>query len=157
MSFCKAYDCFTSAHNKFYKIFNTDFYIITDTSVHQIKYPSICAADGGLADTGRFGFSLKYSPEYRPAFQLLAPTYKLLGFIPRQFGEGNMLGLFEYKLDGNGDAFSLDIKMDSVSAKALARVDRYINWSDVLKLTENDPEAAKAAERLHTVLQHLGQ
>ena len=33
-----------------------------------------------------------------------------------------MLGLFEYKLDGNGDAFGLDIKMDSVSAKALARV-----------------------------------
>jgi hypothetical protein len=68
-----------------------------------------------------------------------------------------MLGLFEYKLDGNGDDFALNIKLDSVSAKALARVDRYISWSDVLKLTENDPEAAKAAERLHTVLQHLGQ
>lgn len=68
-----------------------------------------------------------------------------------------MLGLFEYKLDGNGDALALDIKMDSVSAKALARLDRYISWSDVLKLTENDPEAAKAAERLHTVLQHMGQ
>ncbi len=68
-----------------------------------------------------------------------------------------MQGLFEYKLDGNGDAFSLDIKLDAVSAKALARIDRYISWSDVLKLTENDPEAAKAAERLHTVLQHLGQ
>lgn len=68
-----------------------------------------------------------------------------------------MLGSFEYKLDGNGDDFALNIKLDSVSAKALARVDRYINWSDVLKLAENDPEAAKATERLHTVLQHLGQ
>ena len=68
-----------------------------------------------------------------------------------------MLGLFECKLDGNGVALALDIKMDSVSAKALARLDRYISWSDVLKLTENDPEAAHAAERLHTVLQHLGQ
>jgi len=36
-------------------------------------------------------------------------------------------------------------------------VDRYINWTDILKLAENDPEAAHAAERLHTVLQHLGQ
>lgn len=68
-----------------------------------------------------------------------------------------MQGLFEYKLDGNGDDLTLDIKLDAVSAKALARIDRYISWSDVLKLTENDPEAAKAAERLHTVLQHLGQ
>lgn len=68
-----------------------------------------------------------------------------------------MLGSFDYKLDGSGDAFNLDIKLDSVSAKALARLDRYIGWSDILKLTENDPEAAKAAERLHTVLQHLGQ
>ncbi|UCV29854.1 hypothetical protein [Ferribacterium limneticum] len=67
-----------------------------------------------------------------------------------------MQGLFEYKLDGNGDDLTLDIKLDAVSAKALARIDRYISWSDVLKLTENDPEAAKAAERLHTVLQHLG-
>lgn len=68
-----------------------------------------------------------------------------------------MLGSFDYKLDGNGDAISLEIKLDSVSAKALARLDRYISWSDVLKLTENDPEAANAAERLHTALQHLGQ
>lgn len=68
-----------------------------------------------------------------------------------------MQGLFGYKLEGSGDAFALNINMDSTSAKALARLDRYINWSDVLKLTENDPEAANAAERLHTVLQHLGQ
>jgi hypothetical protein len=39
----------------------------------------------------------------------------------------------------------------------MARLDRYINWADVLKLTENDPEAAYAAERLHTALQHLGR
>ena len=64
---------------------------------------------------------------------------------------------FEYKLDGNGDAIVLGIDLDSVSAKALARLDRYISWADILKLTENDPEAAYAAERLHTVLQHLGQ
>lgn len=68
-----------------------------------------------------------------------------------------MQGLFDYKLDGNGDAITLDIKLDSASAKALVRLDRYINWEDVLKLTENDPEAANAAERLHTVLQHLGR
>ncbi len=68
-----------------------------------------------------------------------------------------MQALFDYKLDGNGDAISLDIKLDSTSAKALVRLDRYINWEDVLKLTENDPEAANAAERLHTVLQHLGR
>jgi hypothetical protein len=68
-----------------------------------------------------------------------------------------MQGLFEYKLETNGDAQSLAIKLDSVSAKALARLDRYINWVDVLKLTENDPEAARVSERLHTLLQHLGQ
>lgn len=68
-----------------------------------------------------------------------------------------MQGLFEYKLEGNGDALALGIDLDSTSAKALVRLDRYINWSDVLKLTENDPEAAYAAERLHTVLQHLGR
>lgn len=68
-----------------------------------------------------------------------------------------MQGLFEYKLDASGDAVALDIKLGSISAKALARLDRYINWADVLKLTENDPEAANAAERLHTVLDHLGQ
>lgn len=68
-----------------------------------------------------------------------------------------MQGLFEYKLDGKGDAVALGINLDSVSAKALARLDRYINWEDVLKLTENDPEAASVAERLHTVLQHLGR
>ena len=67
-----------------------------------------------------------------------------------------MQGLFEYKLDSNGDAVALSIDLDSTSAKALVRLDRYINWSEVLKLTENDPEAARAAERLHTVLQHLG-
>jgi hypothetical protein len=66
-----------------------------------------------------------------------------------------MQGLFEYKLDGSGDALTLDIKLDAMNARALARLDRYINWEDVLKLTENDPEAASAAERLHTVLQHL--
>lgn len=68
-----------------------------------------------------------------------------------------MQGSFEYRLDGSGDALKLDISMDSISAKALARLDRYINWSEVLKLTENDPEAAYAAERLHTVLQHMGR
>ena len=68
-----------------------------------------------------------------------------------------MQGSFEYKLDGKGDAVSLSIDLDSTSAKALVRLDRYINWEDVLKLTENDPEAAYAAERLHTVLQHLGR
>ena len=68
-----------------------------------------------------------------------------------------MQGSFEYRLDGSGDALKLDISMDSISAKALARLDRYINWSEVLKLTENDPEAAYAAERLHTVLQHMSR
>ena len=68
-----------------------------------------------------------------------------------------MQGSFEYRLEGSGDALKLDISMDSISAKALARLDRYINWSEVLKLTENDPEAAYAAERLHTVLQHMGR
>ncbi len=68
-----------------------------------------------------------------------------------------MQGSFEYKIDARGDKVALAIDLDSVSAKALVRVDRYINWTDVLKLAENDPEAAQAAERLHTVLQHLGQ
>jgi len=68
-----------------------------------------------------------------------------------------MQGLFEYKLDANGDALALTINLDSVSAKALVRLDRYINWEDVLKVAENDPEASTAAERLHTVLQHLGR
>ena len=68
-----------------------------------------------------------------------------------------MQGSFEYKIDGNGDALALNINLDSVTAKALVPLDRYINWSDILKLTENDPEAANAAERLHTVLQHLGR
>jgi hypothetical protein len=68
-----------------------------------------------------------------------------------------MQGSFEYKLDAKGDAVNLSIDLDSTSAKALVRLDRYINWGDVLKLTENDPEAAYAAERLHTVLQHLGR
>lgn len=68
-----------------------------------------------------------------------------------------MQGSFEYKLEANGDAVALAINLDATSAKALVRLDRYINWGDVLKLTENDPEAAFAAERLHTVLQHLGQ
>lgn len=68
-----------------------------------------------------------------------------------------MQGSFEYKVEGNGDALALNINLDSVTAKALVRLDRYINWSDILKLTENDPEAAYAAERLHTVLQHLGR
>ncbi len=68
-----------------------------------------------------------------------------------------MQGSFDYKVEGNGDALALSISLDSVTAKALVRLDRYINWSDILKLTENDPEAAHAAERLHTVLQHLGR
>ena len=68
-----------------------------------------------------------------------------------------MQGLFEYKIEGNGDDLSLNIKLDSATAKALVRLDRYINWVDVLKLTENDPEAARISERLHTALQHLGQ
>ena len=68
-----------------------------------------------------------------------------------------MRGTFEYKLDGSGDAIKLNIDLDAVSANALVRLDRYINWADVLKLTENDPEAAYAAERLHTVLQHMGR
>lgn len=68
-----------------------------------------------------------------------------------------MQGMFKYTLAGQGDALSLGVDLDSVSARALARLDRYINWSDILKLTENDPEAAHAAERLHTVLQHLGR
>ena len=68
-----------------------------------------------------------------------------------------MQGLFEYKIEGNGDDLSLNIKLDSATAKALVRLDRYINWVDVLKLTENDPEAARVSERLHTALQHLGQ
>jgi hypothetical protein len=68
-----------------------------------------------------------------------------------------MRGLFEYRLEGSGDALALTINIDSVSAKALARLDRYINWEEILKLTENDPEAAHAAERLHTVLQHMGR
>ena len=68
-----------------------------------------------------------------------------------------MQGSFEYKVEGNGDALALNINLDSVGAKALVRLDRYINWSDILKLTENDPEVAYAAERLHTALQHLGR
>ena len=64
---------------------------------------------------------------------------------------------FEYRLEGSGDALSLAINMDSVTAKALSRLDRYINWGEILRLTENDPEAAYAAERLHTTLQHLGR
>jgi len=44
-----------------------------------------------------------------------------------------------------------------VSANALVRLDRYISWTNILKLTENDPGAAYAAERLHTVLQYMGK
>ncbi|NTV70366.1 MAG: hypothetical protein HGA71_09490 [Azonexaceae bacterium] len=68
-----------------------------------------------------------------------------------------MRGTFEYKLGGSGDAVTLNIDLDAVSANALVRLDRYISWTDILKLTENDPEAAYAAERLHTVLQHMGK
>ena len=68
-----------------------------------------------------------------------------------------MRGTFEYKLDGSGDTIKLNVDLDAVSANALVRLDRYINWADVLKLTENDPEAANAAERLHTMLQHMGK
>lgn len=68
-----------------------------------------------------------------------------------------MHGSFEYRLDSNGDVVKLALDLDAASARALARLDRYINWSDVLKVAENDPEAAQVAERLHTVLQHLGR
>ena len=68
-----------------------------------------------------------------------------------------MQGLFEYKLEGSVDAPSLAISLNPISAKALVRLDRYINWAEVLKLTENDPEAAHVAERLHTALQHMGR
>ncbi|MBS1144964.1 MAG: hypothetical protein H6R14_2370 [Proteobacteria bacterium] len=68
-----------------------------------------------------------------------------------------MRGTFEYKLGGSGDALTVNIDLDAVCANALVRLDRYINWADVLKLTENDPEAAHAAERLHTLLQHMGK
>lgn len=73
------------------------------------------------------------------------------------YGEKDMRGFFEYRLEGNGDAIALTINVDSTNAKAMARLDRYINWAEILKLTENDPEAAYAAERLHTVLQHMGR
>ena len=68
-----------------------------------------------------------------------------------------MHGSFKYNIDADGDKVALTIDLDSTSTKALARLDRYINWADILKLTENDPEAGQAAERLHTVLQHLGK
>lgn len=68
-----------------------------------------------------------------------------------------MQGQFEYRREGSGDALSLSIKVDAVGARALLRLDRYINWAEVLKLAENDPEAAHAAERLHTALQHMGR
>ena len=51
-----------------------------------------------------------------------------------------MQRLFEYRLEGSGDALSLAINMDSVTAKALSRLDRYINWGEILRLTENDPK-----------------
>jgi hypothetical protein len=65
-----------------------------------------------------------------------------------------MQGSFEYRIDVK---VVLGIDLASVSAKALVRLDRYINWAEILKQTENDPEAAYAAERLHTTLQHLGR
>jgi hypothetical protein len=68
-----------------------------------------------------------------------------------------MQGSFEYKIDAHGDKVALSIEMDTISANALVRLDRYINWAEILKQTENDPEAAYAAERLHTVLHHLGR
>mgnify|MGYP003533010698 FL=1 len=68
-----------------------------------------------------------------------------------------MQGSFEYNIDASGDKVVLGIDLDSVSAKALVRLNRYINWAEILKQTENDPEAAYAAERLHTTLQHLGR
>mgnify|MGYP003477349879 FL=1 len=68
-----------------------------------------------------------------------------------------MQGSFEYKIDANGDKVTLAIDLDATNTKALVRLDRYINWADILKLTENAPEAAYAAERLHTVLQHMGR
>lgn len=68
-----------------------------------------------------------------------------------------MQGSFEYQIDARGDHLSLKLDLDSVSARALVRLDRYINWAEILKQTENDPEAANAAERLHTALQHLGR
>lgn len=68
-----------------------------------------------------------------------------------------MQSLFEYRIEGNGGDLALNVRLDSTSAKALARLDRYINWEEVLKLTQGDPEAAHIAERLHTVLQHMGR
>lgn len=67
-----------------------------------------------------------------------------------------MQGSLEYKIDASGNKVSLGIELDLVGAKALVRLDRYINWAEVLKQTENDPEATHMAERLHTALQHLG-
>jgi hypothetical protein len=99
----------------------------------------------------------KYLVSSGAAFLLPAPVGTLRASIPRPFGERSMRGTFEYKLDGSGDAINLNIDLDALSANALVRLDRYINWADVLKLTENDPEAAYAAERLHTVLQHMGK
>lgn len=67
-----------------------------------------------------------------------------------------MQGSLEYKIDASGNKVNLSIDLDLVGAKALVRLDRYINWAEVLKQTENDPEATVVAERLHTALQHLG-
>lgn len=69
-----------------------------------------------------------------------------------------MQGSFEYKIEASAGQVALAIDLDALSApRALGRLDHYISWADILKLTENDPEAAHAAERLHTVLQHLGR
>ena len=46
-----------------------------------------------------------------------------------------MQGSFEYKIDASGDKVVLGIDLDSVSARALGRLDRYIRWADILKLT----------------------
>ncbi len=64
---------------------------------------------------------------------------------------------FEYRIEGNGDDLALHVKLNSASAKALVRLDRYINWEEVLKQAQGDPEATHVAERLHTVLQHMGR
>ncbi len=68
-----------------------------------------------------------------------------------------MQGSFEYKIEASAGQVALAIDLDALSARALGRLDRHLSGADLLKLTEDDPEAAHAAERLHTVLQHLGR
>ena len=60
-----------------------------------------------------------------------------------------MRGTFEYKLDGSGDAINLNIDLDAVSANALVRLDRYINWADVLFLFPPGALGYMATGRVH--------